>query len=160
MKPRFYFGLLWIAACGWTQTAGPHPVTLTVHLVLPCAAGATPAPLKMQAASGPVCLERQPFLTQDDVATAEIQPSSKGHPMVFLTFHHDAAVRELQITLKNIGNRVAIVLNGRVVGTPVISAASRLLYIDADYTREQAEAVVGAFNKLVEARKMGAGKQN
>src|SRR5271157_635415 len=128
------------------------------HGQTPSHAGAARTSVKVQTAAGPLCLDRQPFLTQDDVQSAEIQPSPKGHPMVFLTFHEDAAIRELQITKKNIGNRVGIVMNGRVVDTPLIAAASRLLYIDAGFTQQQAEAVVSAFNRLVASRKSGAGK--
>ena len=156
MKQRLCFALLWTAASAWTQTAPQRPVTLAVHLLVACPAGA--APVKVQTAAGPLCLDRQPFLTQDDVQSAEIQPSSQGHPMVFLTFHEDAAIRELQVTRKNIGNRVGIVLNGRVVDSPLITAGSRLLYIDDHFTRPEAEAVVGAFNRYMASRKPGAGK--
>lgn len=145
--------LLWLAAAGAADLRAQRPVTLAVHIMVPCSAGAPASAAKLQTPAGPLCLDRKPFLTQDDVEAAEIQPSSKGSPMVFLTFQKDAAMRELQITRKNIGNHVAIVLNGRMVGTPLISAASRLLYIDDNYTQPQAEAVVGAFNKLIAARK-------
>jgi preprotein translocase subunit SecD len=145
--------LLWLAAAGAADLRAQRAVTLAVHILVACPAGAPGSAAKLQTAAGPLCLDRKPFLTQDDVEAAEIQPSSKGYPMVFLTFRKDAAMRELQVTRKNIGNHVGIVLNGRVVGTPLISAASRLLYIDDHYTQPQAEAVVGAFNKLIAARK-------
>lgn len=145
--------LLWLAAAGVADLRAQRPVTLAVHIMVACPPGAPDSAAKLQTPAGPLCLDRKPFLTQDDVEAAEIQPGSKGSPTVFLTFHKDAAMRELQITRKNIGNHVAIVLNGRVVGTPLISAASRLLYIDGNYTQPEAEAVVGAFNRLVAARK-------
>ena len=145
--------LLWLSAAGAADLRAQRAVTLAVHILVPCPAGAPASAAKLQTPAGPMCLDRKPFLTQDDVEAAEIQPSSKGNPMVFLTFQKDAAMRELQVTRKNIGNHVGIVLNGRVVGTPLISAASRLLYIDDHYTQPQAEAVVGAFNKLIAARK-------
>lgn len=150
--------LLWLTAAGAADLRAQRAVTLAVHIMVACPSGAPATAAKVQTSAGPLCLDRKPFLTQDDVEAAEIQPSSKGHPMVFLTFQKDAAMRELQVTRKNIGNHVGIVLNGRVVSTPMISAASRLLYIDANYTQPEAEAVVGAFNKLIAARKRAAQK--
>ena len=67
-------------------------------------------------------------------------------PWYFLDFHSEAAMRELQVTMKNIGNRVGIVLNGRLVSAPKIPGGSRFLFIDAGFTQSQAEAVVDAFN--------------
>ena len=143
---------LWIAAFAAAagQGGGKQPATLAVYVVGPCGQGAGP---RVSAGDGPaLCREGAPFLTQTDVASAEIQRSSKGHPMVFLTFQDEAARRELQVTRKIIGNRVAIVVNGKVVATPMVSAASRLLYIDGNYTQEEAEALVMAFNRGIQQR--------
>ncbi len=153
MTQRICFALLFLGASAWTQTASKGSVTLSVHLVVACPAGASKTVVKAQTTGGTICLDRQPFLTQDDVESAEIQPSPKGNPMVLLMFHAAAAQRELQITRKNMGKRVGIVLNAHVVGTPLISAASRLLYIDGNFTRLEAETVVGAFNRYVASRK-------
>jgi preprotein translocase subunit SecD len=138
--------LLWAIILAAAQS---RPVTLAVHILVPCGPGSG-ARVKTPG-STPLCLDRTPFLTEDDVQSAEIQMSSKGHPMVFLTFHNQAAIRELQITQKNIGNRVAIVLNGRVISTPTIAASSRLLYIDGNFTRPEADEVVMAFNRYLAA---------
>ncbi len=137
--------MVWLAGA---QGAPKPGVVLAVHILVPCAAGAG-ARVKIPDSPMPLCLDRAPFLTQDDVQSAEIQMSSKGHPRVFLTFRPEAARRELQVTQKNIGNRVGIVLNGRVVSTVTIAAASRLLYIDGDFTRPEADAVVMAFNRYL-----------
>jgi hypothetical protein len=47
--------------------------------------------------------------------------------------------------LKNIGNHIAIVLNGRVLSTPAIAAGSRMLYLDGGFTQAQALALVRGF---------------
>jgi hypothetical protein len=150
--------LAWMAASAWAQNAPKPPVTLAVHLLVACGTPGAGAAVKAAGPEARLCLERKPFLTQDDVQSAEVQQGSQGHPLVFLTFHDDAAIRELQITRKNIGNRVGIVLNGRVVGTPAIRAASRLLWIDGGFTRQQAEAVVAAFERQLAQRQKASGK--
>lgn len=134
---------LFLAASAWAQAGNPASVTLSVHLVVACSADAR---VKVKP-DGAECLDPTPFLTQQDVQSAEIQKNSKGSPIIFLTFHNDAAVRELQITRKNIGKPVAIVLNGRVVAAPVVSGASRFLYIAADFKQEQAATLVAALNR-------------
>ena len=153
---RLWLALLWIAGAFptgtiYAQTASGRPVTLAVHILVPCGPGAGQR-VKVAGVAGSLCLDRTPFLTEQDVQSAEIQVSSKGHPMVFLTFHNEAAVRELQVTQKNIGNRVAILLDGKVVSTPAIAAASRLLYIDGNFTRPQADQVVMSFNRYLAAQ--------
>jgi preprotein translocase subunit SecD len=137
--------LLAMVCLAGAQGAPKPGVVLAVHILVTCGAGAG-ARVKIPDSPTPLCLDRAPFLTQDDVQSAEIQMSSKKHPRVFLTFRPAAAMRELQVTQKNIGNRVGIVLNGRVVSTVTIAAASRLLYIDGDFTRPEADALVMAFN--------------
>jgi hypothetical protein len=134
-----------LSAAAWAQGPSTKPVTLSVHLLVACSNTAT---VKVKSAAGARCLDPKPFLTEQDVQFAEMQRNSKGNATIFLTFHNDAAMRELQITRRNIGNPVAIVLNGRVVSAPVIAAASRFLYIESD----QAAAVVAAFNRQAGGR--------
>ena len=149
---------VWMAGAVWAQTAAKPPVTLRVHLIVPCGAPGAGGPVKVSNPDARLCLEKKPFLTQADVETAEVQPASGGRTLVLLTFHHDAAMRELQVTMANIGNRVGILLNGRMMGTPVISAGSRLLYIDGGFTRQQAEEIVGAFNRGLAAQHKSSAK--
>lgn len=147
---RLALALLWMVEMVWAQPGAPRPVTLAVHILVPCGPGsgrAVPVP-----GSDSLCLEHTPFLTEADVQSAEIQINSKGRPTVFLTFHSDAAVRELQVTQKNKGNRAAILLDGKVVSTPTIAASSRLLYIDGNFSRPQADEIVMAFNRYLSSR--------
>lgn len=119
-------------------------VTLSVHLVVACS---SQAKTKIKIAGSTQCLDPQPFLTQQDVQSAELQKNAKGDPILFLTFHNEAAMRELQVTRRNIGKPVAIVLNGRVISAPVVAAASRYLYLSADFKQEQAATLAAALNR-------------
>jgi preprotein translocase subunit SecD len=121
-------------------------VTLEVRLVTPCASHTAGRAMKDPDGAGAICLDRTPFLTGRDVESADVRHTAAGHPVVFLIFHSDAAMRELQVTMKNIGGRVGIVLNGRLVSAPKIPGGSRFLFIDAGFTQAQAEAIVYAFN--------------
>jgi preprotein translocase subunit SecD len=121
-------------------------VTLEVRMAAPCTSKTAGRPMKDPDGSGSICLERTPFLTTRDVESAEVHHNAAGHPVVFLVFHSEAAMRELQVTMKNIGGRVGIVLNGKLVSAPKIPGGSRFLFIDAGFTQAQAEAIVDAFN--------------
>jgi preprotein translocase subunit SecD len=121
-------------------------VTLEVRLAAPCTSKTAGRPMKDPEGGGSICLERMPFLTTRDVESAEVHHNAAGRPVAFLVFHSEAAMRELQVTMKNIGNRVGIVLNGRLVSAPKIPGGSRFLFIDAGYTQAQAEALVNALN--------------
>ena len=137
-------GFIVLSTAALAQGTSSQEVTLSVHLVVPCSPQAT---VKIKIAGESQCLAAQPFLTQQDVQSAELQKNAKGAPIIFLTFHNDAAMRELQITRQNIGKPVAILLNGRVISAPVVAAASRFLYLGADFKPEQAAVLVAAFNR-------------
>jgi len=145
MKARVI--LLLAAACarGFCQNTQRPAVTLAVDLLVPCSGPHTGQPITVKGGSERLCLDGQPFLTEKDVESAEVRQNSAGQPVVFLTFHQNAARRELQVTLKNIGNRIGIVLDGRVIATPAIAAGSRMLYLDGGFTQAQALALVNAF---------------
>ena len=119
---------------------------LEVHLVVPCGRDSG-RPVKDPDGAGMVCLDRTPFLTEKDVESAETHRTSAGNYAVFLTFHMEAAQRELQVTLKNVGGRVAIVFNGTLVSAPRISSGSRFLFIDGKYDHGHAAGIVEEFNK-------------
>lgn len=146
MAPRTLLLLLAAAALGPAQTPAPL-VTLEVRLVVACPAQGTGQRVAIPGVETPECLDAPPFLTERDVRSAEVRQNSKGHQMVFLTFQERAAIRELDITLKNTGHRVAILVNGRVAAAPEISTGSRFLYIDGGYTQKQAGELAAAFNR-------------
>ena len=145
MQPRLLFLLAGACATGFCQSAPRAAVTLAVDLMVSCAGSHTGQPIAVKGSGERLCLDGQPFLTQNDVESAEIHKNAGGQPVVFLTFHQNAAMRELQVTLKNVGNHIAIVLNGRVLSTPTIFAGSRQLYLDGGFTQAQAQALVTAF---------------
>jgi len=152
MALRTLLLLAGLPAAGFAQSAPTQPVTMAVYVLVACSSQGAGQPVTYPGAATPQCLAPTPFLTHKDVQSAELRQNSKGRPVVFLTFHEDAAVRELEITRKNVGNRVGIVVNGRVAAAPTIAASSRFLYLDAGYTALQARALVAAFNRQAGVR--------
>lgn len=136
--------------CASAALAQPQPKpdrnTLDVRLVAPCKGPHLGQPVKDPDGAGTICLDKEPFLTTIDIESAEVRHNSAGHATVFLTFHPPAATRELQVTLKNRGKRVAIAVDGQVVAAPTISSGSRFLFIDGNFTQARAESIVKSFN--------------
>ena len=147
MALRTLLALPGILAIGFAQSAPTPRVTLAVHVLVACSSQGSGQPVSFPGLDAPLCLAPTPFLTQKDVRSAELRQNSKGFPTVFLTFREDAAIRELEITRRNIGNRVAGLVDGQMAAAPAIAAASRFLYIDAGYSARQAQALVAAFNR-------------
>jgi preprotein translocase subunit SecD len=148
MTVRTPLVLLGILANGFAQSASPAPVTFAVHVLVPCSTPGAGQPVRFAGVDAALCLDGTPFLTQKDVRSAELRQNSQGHPVVFLTLRESAAIRELEVTRKNIGHRVGILVNGQVVAVPTVMASSRFVYIAANYTAKQAQELVDAFNKL------------
>jgi len=141
--------LMALQSLALAQDLGSKPVSLAVHLVTACTHTAT---VKVKVGGSSQCIDPKPFLTEQDVQSAELQKNAKGNPIIFLTFHNDAAMRELQITRQNIGKPVAIVLNGRVVSAPVVAAASRFLYVGADFKQDEAARIAAELNRQARNR--------
>ena len=145
MKPIAFAILCSWAALAQSQSQ-PERATLDVRLVVPCNGPHAGQPVKDPSGAGTFCLDKEPFLTTIDIESAEVRHNSAGHSTVFLTFHPPAAMRELQVTLKNRGKRVAIAVDGQVVTAPTIPSGSRFLFIDGNFPQARAEAIVRSFN--------------
>jgi preprotein translocase subunit SecD len=87
------------------------------------------------------------WANQNDVESARVQKDLKGDPMILLTLDKRAAARVRDLTAKNIGNSVGIVLNGELVVVPVIKAPTGEIPIQADFAASEAEAIAAAFNR-------------
>jgi preprotein translocase subunit SecD len=135
-----------IAAAAWAQKTSPR-ISLQVSVAVPCSAKTAGKPMKDPTGAGSICLDRTPFLTERDVEAAEVRHNSEGHLIVFLTFHNEAAMRELQVTLKNVGGRVGIVLEGALISAPHISTGSRFLFIDGNFTQVRAAEIAKSLTK-------------
>ncbi|MGD0896629.1 MAG: hypothetical protein ABR915_02255 [Thermoguttaceae bacterium] len=68
-------------------------------------------------------LSREVLLDQSAVASTGVSTAADGHPQINLTFTKAAAEKFAAITNKNIGKKLAIVFDGKVLQAPVIRNA-------------------------------------
>ena len=78
-----------------------------------------------RAGSEPLLVSKTASLTGDTIVKAKTDFSSRGfgEPYVSLSLNADGAQKFADITATNIGKRLAIVLDGKVVSAPVIKSA-------------------------------------
>jgi preprotein translocase subunit SecD len=67
--------------------------------------------------------------------------------MIILILEKRAAARVRDLTAKNIGNSVGIVVNGEVVVVPRIVGRTGEIAIEADFSSSEVEAIAAAFNR-------------
>lgn len=84
--------------------------------------------LRLQIAGGGVeeiSFEGSPFLTGDSVRSADAIVAPGGGGEIRISLEADAARRLADVTSRNVGKRVGIVADGRLVGAPVVLAPLR-----------------------------------
>ncbi len=113
------------------------------ELVRRAASGDVPSGYELLTANGEQLLvERDGALTGDALTTAAVRfdQSHFNQPIVGLTFNAQGAKKFADLTAKNVGRRLAIVLDGKVQSAPRINEAipSGEAVISGQFTPEQA----------------------
>ncbi|SEM09470.1 protein translocase subunit secF /protein translocase subunit secD [Roseovarius azorensis] len=123
--------------------------------------------LEMRDGSGAIPVEDRVALSGDrlDRAASAFDPDT-GRPMVTFAFDRQGAVTFAEITATNIGQRFAVVLDGRVLTAPVIQSAipGGKGQITGDFTLEEAQTLavlltsgaLPASLDVIEERSVGA----
>jgi preprotein translocase subunit SecD len=130
----------------FSVSCGSGAVTFALRLVVPCDTTNTSPPMSIKGDAQEFCLEHQTIVDEADVKSAAVTNEQKG-PWVRLTLMDAASKRLLEATRKNIGKRIAVVLNGRLIAVPVVQAAiSDNVPITGSFTQQQADDIAAEFN--------------
>ncbi|MCX8037661.1 MAG: hypothetical protein N3D11_11580 [Candidatus Sumerlaeia bacterium] len=134
---------------------------------LPRPAGLPPAPLfqiyliheepgpnvverRVEKTGETIFLARRPDATEYDMAWAEVQVDRiTGRPSVLAHFTIEGADKLALLTAQNIGRRMALIMDGRVLATPLIIAPIRdgRIRIEGFVSKEQAQRLADAVNR-------------
>jgi preprotein translocase subunit SecD len=90
-------------------------------------------------------LDQSAWASQNEVEFARVKKDLKGKAVIILTHEKRAATKVRDLTAKNIGNSVGIVVNPEVVVAPRMVGPSSEIPIEADFS--SAEASAAAFNR-------------
>ncbi|HYW45652.1 MAG TPA: hypothetical protein VE959_22500 [Bryobacteraceae bacterium] len=122
-------------------------VTFALRMVAPCDARNASPPMNVEGEGEKFCLQQEAIVDQADVRSAEVASDPNG-PRVRLTLTDAGSQKLLETTRKNIGNRIGVVLNGRLLAAPVIRAAiSNGIPISGRFTEQERNDIAAAFNR-------------
>ena len=110
-------------APGYQSAQGTGQVPLTVSTVEFFVAQTAPAPgLMMQTLpGGTVYLPSQPVLTRGDLTEAAAVRDQQGRHFVALRFSESGAHKLNEVSMRNVGKPLAVVIDGRMVAAPRIA---------------------------------------
>jgi preprotein translocase subunit SecD len=101
----------------------------------------------------PVLLEV--LLDESSVSSAHATLSPQGMPQVEIAFKQSGSARFAEITRRNIGRKLAIVFDGRLLSAPVIqTAVPGGMTVITGTTQAQADALAQTLNALRGLRKV------
>jgi preprotein translocase subunit SecD len=91
-------------------------------------------------------VKRQVLLSGDDIEDAQADTDQKGRPSVLMRFDRAGADLFAQVTQRHMGQRFAVLLNGRVIFAPVISmvVTDGVGQISGDLTDGEAQGLAKA----------------
>ncbi|MEN6625137.1 MAG: M56 family metallopeptidase [Candidatus Sumerlaeia bacterium] len=95
-------------------------------------------------------VQNEAQLSERDFASAEVVPNSAGKDYVIsLKLTAEGQKRFAELTGKNIGRQMAIVVNGRIVSAPIVNEAitGGGVQISGGFSRKQAEEIVAAMKQ-------------
>jgi len=93
------------------------------------------------------CFVGPTIVDERDIATAEADQDAYNKSIVRLTLNDDAAQRFKQLTGKNIGNEVGVVVNGQLVSVAMIQARIDQVVGIAGLAHDVADMVVETFQR-------------
>ena len=99
----------------------------------------------------PLYVQKRVLLDQTDVQSARVNRSGPGGPQIEVTFTDEGRRRFAEITHRNIGKRLAIVMDGRVCSAPVIQSEipGGIAEIAGSFSDQEAQALADKINGAI-----------
>ena len=121
-------------------------LTLAVGLITQCDSVHVGA-MQLSGTAKSYCFVGPTIVDERDIATAEADQDAYNKSIVRLTLNDDAAQRFKQLTGKNIGNEVGVVVNGQLVSVATIQAPMDQVVGIAGLAHDVADMVVETFQR-------------
>jgi len=122
---------------------------LAFHLVYPEGAPVEGALSLVNESTGETFqLHSEPFLTGGDVQLAAVERGD-GAARVLVAFHPAGSRRLATVTADHVGDRIAIVVHGRLISAPIVRApiSEGRAVIDGGFTEEEALSLAQELNR-------------
>ena len=104
-----------------------------------------------------VYLHKTVLLSNRDIADAKVVSDAVGQPAIAITFTDDGATKMLQVTERNEGKRLAIVVNRKVISAPrIVATISNKAQVTGNFSEQEATRIVEALNAKTDSQDLTA----
>ena len=109
--------------------------------------------VKEEKSGNKIYLHKTAVITSDDVQRAVADIDANGQPVIAVHFNKAGQEKMEKATQENLGKRLAIVVDGKVVTAPTIqSTISKRAHITGRFTGDEVKAMVETINKSLEMK--------
>ena len=124
----------------------PAATTFALRPLVACGLPNASSPMNVAGDTQKFCLDQRSIVDETDVESAWVTNEQKEW-VVVLTLTDEASKRLLEATQRNIGNRIAVVLNARLLVVPLIRGAFSNDIPLGPFTQQQAKDIAAEFNR-------------
>jgi preprotein translocase subunit SecD len=124
------------------------PVSVQFRFVVECGAdGASPA-VRDEKNTGSYCLADRAIVSEKDIERAELTKDAAGVAAVLLVLTDKAAQRLLAATQTQVGHRLGVIINSRLVVAPLLrEPIGKEFMLSGQMTAEKAQDLVQALGR-------------
>lgn|GEM_PF-5166905 len=90
-------------------------------------------------------LNSKATITTDDIKNVKVEYGKDNKPVIYLTLTEDAAWNFYDITRENVGKKMLLIVDGRIVGMPIIKEgiSKGVVRIEGEYEQSQETVLAG-----------------
>jgi preprotein translocase subunit SecD len=137
--------LLLFAAGGLAQEI---PASVQFRFVVDCGAEGASPPVHDEKNTGSYCLADRVIVSEKSIERAEVTEDAAGAAAVMLVLTDKAAQRLFAATQRQVGSRLGVIINSRLVIAPIIrEPIGKEFILVGQMAQDKAEALVRSLNR-------------
>jgi preprotein translocase subunit SecD len=140
-------GVLPLALAASAQ-AQEVPASVQFRFVVDCGAEGASPPVHDEKNTGSYCLADRVVVSEKSIERAEVTKDAAGAAAVMLVLTDKAAERLFRATQSQVGNRLGVIINSRLVIAPIIrEPIGKEFVLVGQMAQDKAEALVRSLNR-------------
>ena len=141
----FSFLLLFAAGSGVAQEI---PASVQFRFVVECGTDGASPPVRDEKNTGSYCLADRVVVSEKSIERAEVTKDEAGAAAVMLVLTDKAAQRLFAATQRQVGNRLGVIINSRLVIAPIIrEPIGKEFILVGQMAQDKAEALARSLNR-------------
>jgi preprotein translocase subunit SecD len=124
------------------------PASVQFRFVVDCGAEGASPPVHDEKNTGSYCLADRVVVSEKSIEHAEVTKDAAGAAAVMLVLTDKAAQRLFAATQRQVGNRLGVIINSRLVIAPIIrEPIGKEFILVGQMAQDKAEALVRSLNR-------------